>query len=257
MQISFTIYEGCSNSNDSYYIMLAHDVRGGCWWYVSRGQTFLPEVRKFCCHATEFLHVEKALTDIHQCLLNVSGDQTVDVSTVRWWVVYFSSGDSNLRDRPCSRWPCTAVRSMKWGAPWSAHLSKSADYNQGTFECRIQSVGNDWQCCNISSLCQVGPTDTSLKTKGHVAKFGWTVLPHPPYSPDLTPSNFHLFWTLKDAVRKWFTSDGVDFYKHSMKAVTRCWWKCIASGDGYVEQQCFVSENLLYPTTSLCTLYLL
>jgi len=27
-------------------------------------------------------------------LLNVYGDQTVDVSTVRWWVVHFSSGDS-------------------------------------------------------------------------------------------------------------------------------------------------------------------
>ena len=33
---------------------------------------------------TEFLHVEKmAPTDIHQHLLNVYGDQTVDVSTVR------------------------------------------------------------------------------------------------------------------------------------------------------------------------------
>ena len=33
---------------------------------------------------TEFLHAEKiAPTDIHQLLLNVDGDQTVDVSTVR------------------------------------------------------------------------------------------------------------------------------------------------------------------------------
>ncbi len=32
----------------------------------------------------EFLHAEKmAPTDIHQCLLNVYGDQMVDVSTVR------------------------------------------------------------------------------------------------------------------------------------------------------------------------------
>ena len=32
----------------------------------------------------EFLHVEKmAPTDIHQCLLDVYGDQTVDVNTVR------------------------------------------------------------------------------------------------------------------------------------------------------------------------------
>ena len=44
---------------------------------------------------TEFFHVEtKAHTDIPQCLLNIYGDQPVDVSTVRWWVVYFSSDDS-------------------------------------------------------------------------------------------------------------------------------------------------------------------
>jgi len=33
--------------------------------------------------------------DICQCLLNVHGDQTVDVSTVSWWVVGFRSGDGD------------------------------------------------------------------------------------------------------------------------------------------------------------------
>ena len=43
----------------------------------------------------EFLHEEKmAPTAIHQHLLNVYGDQTADVSTVRWWVVCFCSGNS-------------------------------------------------------------------------------------------------------------------------------------------------------------------
>ena len=42
--------------------------------------------------STEFLHAEKmAPIDIHWCLLSVSGDQTVDVSTVRWKVVHFSN----------------------------------------------------------------------------------------------------------------------------------------------------------------------
>ena len=58
----------------------------------------------------EFLHVEKiALNDIHRCLLNVYGDQTVDVSIVRRWVAHFSSGDSDRKDKPCSGRPCTAV----------------------------------------------------------------------------------------------------------------------------------------------------
>ena len=58
----------------------------------------------------EFLHVEKnAPNDIHRRLLNVYGDQTVDVSTVRQWVTRFSSGDSDVKDKPRSGRPCTAV----------------------------------------------------------------------------------------------------------------------------------------------------
>ncbi|KAK6737553.1 hypothetical protein RB195_019951 [Necator americanus] len=30
-------------------------------------------------------------------------------------------------------------------------------------------------------------------TKGKLMKFGWTILPHPPYSPDLAPLDYHLF----------------------------------------------------------------
>ena len=59
---------------------------------------------------TEFLHVEKmAPIDIHQHLLNVYREQTVDVSIDRQWVVCFSSGDSNMKGKPHSEWRCTTV----------------------------------------------------------------------------------------------------------------------------------------------------
>jgi len=58
----------------------------------------------------EFLCEEKiAPNDIHRRLLNVYGDQTVDVSTVRRWVARFSSGDSDMEDKPHSGWSCTAL----------------------------------------------------------------------------------------------------------------------------------------------------
>jgi histone-lysine N-methyltransferase SETMAR len=40
----------------------------------------------------------------------------------------------------------------------------------------------------------------SLGAQEAIAKFGWNVLPHPPYSPDLAPSDFYLFGPLKDAL---------------------------------------------------------
>jgi hypothetical protein len=66
---------------------------------------------------------------------------------------------------------------------------------------------------------------TSLKTMGHIAKFDWSVQPHPPHSPDLVPSDFYVFGPMKHfpdndtiiaAVRKWITSTGADLYKSSM-----------------------------------------
>ena len=42
---------------------------------------------------------------------------------------------------------------------------------------------------------------TSLRTQEAITKFGWTVLPHCPYSHDLAPSDFHLFGPLKNALR--------------------------------------------------------
>lgn len=33
----FNKLQGCSESDTSYFIMSAHDIRGGCWQYGSRG----------------------------------------------------------------------------------------------------------------------------------------------------------------------------------------------------------------------------
>jgi histone-lysine N-methyltransferase SETMAR len=91
---------------------------------------------------------------------------------------------------------------------------------------------------------------TSLKTMGHAAEFCWTVLLHPPYSPNLAPSDFHLFGPMKDglraqyfpdndtviaAVREWVASTGADFYERSMQALVLRQRKCIANGGDYVE----------------------
>ena len=59
---------------------------------------------------TEFLHAEKmAPIDIHQHLLNIYGDQTVDVSTVRWWVVHFRTANSKSVSPPLEQISASAA----------------------------------------------------------------------------------------------------------------------------------------------------
>ena len=94
-----------------YFISLAHRVRGRCWWYGSRGWTF-PKTFHYILLLSDRWHHRSSLTKWHltwKCVrskdvsLNstmqkklypltstdtcfICGDQTVDMSTVRWWV---------------------------------------------------------------------------------------------------------------------------------------------------------------------------
>ena len=78
------------------------DSRGAVWhngvWHGSAYGTkvcdWIPQCRK-----------KIVLTDIYWCLLNLYGDQPVDLSTMRQWVVCFSGGDCGVKDKPCSRRP--------------------------------------------------------------------------------------------------------------------------------------------------------
>ena len=83
----------------------------------------------------------------------------MDVRTVRWWVARFSSGDSDVKDKPRSRRTCTAftprneerglrgqhfpsndavVRAVK---QWA--ISAGADF----YERGMQALVNRWRMC--------------------------------------------------------------------------------------------------------------
>ena len=42
----------------------------------------------------------------------------------------------------------------------------------------------------------------SLMTRQKLLQLGWEVLIHQPYSPDIAPSDFHLFWSLQNSLNE-------------------------------------------------------
>jgi len=123
-------YEDSSESNVSSFIMLAHNIRGRYRGNCSRGWTFLTifhSVLLMCDRwqqdsltewsltwmcvwnksvSTKFLYMEKIVpVGIHQLMLNVYGEQTMDVSTARWCMVHFCNDNSKVKDKPHSRQP--------------------------------------------------------------------------------------------------------------------------------------------------------
>jgi histone-lysine N-methyltransferase SETMAR len=92
---------------------------------------------------------------------------------------------------------------------------------------------------------------TAHATISHIASRGWTVLPHPSYSPDLAPCDFFLFGPLKDylrgqtfrnddevkrAVRAWLRQCDLDFFANGFAQWINRWNKCVARRGDYVEK---------------------
>jgi transposase len=62
------------------------------------------------------------------------------------------------------------------------------------------------------------PPHTAARTRALLEHFNWELFDHPPYSPDLAPSDYHLFTYLKNWLR------------HSPSTIMRSWWKVSKRG---------------------------
>ncbi|GFN80599.1 histone-lysine N-methyltransferase SETMAR [Plakobranchus ocellatus] len=129
---------------------------------------------------------------------------------------------------------------------------------------------NNW-CCRYLHLCKGYVLCTwtqAIKTLRYLAMFkkrlcmqsnkmqwlqryGWEILPHPAHSPDLAPSDFHLFGPWKrhlggmafdteddliSELRNWFDNLDVDFFRVGINSLLSRWQKCIDLHGDYVEK---------------------
>jgi hypothetical protein len=139
--------------------MLAHYVRGGCWWYSSRGWTFPSIVCKFWCRVTTAEEQSgkmasgmkvlmkkrcvKELTFIDTCWMLMETKQ-------RMWAQWDSGWRQWSDTRATFRVALHRCQLMKW-----AHINRSQAMNLYGAECQIQCDGNGVGKVEISqNLCQ-------------------------------------------------------------------------------------------------------
>lgn len=88
------------------------------------------------------------------------------------------------------------------------------------------------------------------KTVAKLSDIGFTVLPHPAYSPDLAPSDFYLFSPMKSSVRnktfdsaddimktinKWIASKPRKFFADGIQKLPGRWKRCVDHNGDYFE----------------------
>jgi histone-lysine N-methyltransferase SETMAR len=93
-----------------------------------------------------------------------------------------------------------------------------------------------------------GIIHTANSVRNTLQRFVWEVLQHPPYSPDLSPCDCHIFGDLKrdirghrfasdedvcDWVKIWFRGQPTSFFKDGTARLISQWDKCINSFGDY------------------------
>uniref|UniRef100_A0A3Q1F3Z6 Tc1-like transposase DDE domain-containing protein n=1 Tax=Acanthochromis polyacanthus TaxID=80966 RepID=A0A3Q1F3Z6_9TELE len=95
------------------------------------------------------------------------------------------------------------------------------------------------------------PVHKSVVAMAAIHECGFELVQHPPYCPDLAPSDFHLFPNMKRhlagthyatnndiiaAVNDFLQEQDKTFYENGIKALQRRWKKCVDLQGDYVEK---------------------
>jgi hypothetical protein len=92
---------------------------------------------------------------------------------------------------------------------------------------------------------------TAAATQDLIATFGWEQFDHPPYSPDLAPSDIHVFlyqktffggWQfhddneVKEAIKTWFALQEALFYDVGIQKLVSRYDRCLNSCGNHVKK---------------------
>ncbi|UYV66603.1 hypothetical protein LAZ67_4002270 [Cordylochernes scorpioides] len=191
---------------------------------------------------TEFLFKSGDISakTIHSKLQPVYGNETLDIITIQIWVQCFQKGDFDIHDKERPGKPST-VRTDQYLAlveeiiVLKIGIKPSNTRNDANSEIKTKVLPFQRQNHDRDLLGQDGlifmdmlekilPSTrkdidnvrphTAQQTLAHISRYGWTLMPHPDYNPDLAPSDFYMFHKLKNYLRgKTFENDEMIFHE--------------------------------------------
>ncbi|KAG5322394.1 MOS1T transposase, partial [Pseudoatta argentina] len=189
---------------------------------------------------------KKSAAEAHRILVQTYGDNALSDTTCRDWFRRFKNNDVELEDKERS------------GAP---KKFQDKELEQLLDEDPSQTLRNDPEARTLENR-GVSPAmhphrpQNQTTLRPHVAKpvktyletLKWEVLPHPPYSPDIAPSDFHLFRSMAhgladrrfhsyEEAQKWIdsriASKDMSFFRRGIHVLPERWEKVVESDGKY------------------------
>ncbi|GFV46916.1 histone-lysine N-methyltransferase SETMAR [Trichonephila clavipes] len=162
-------------------------------------------------------------------ICQVFGDSAVNERTAKQCFQKFKSGDLSL---------CHKARTRRLQA-----------LNDEAMQVAIEEESSQTYMVNLPdySILPVKRPHVARGARNTIQRLGWETLCHPPYSPDLAPSDYHLFHSLDNYLRgksftneadvgqaltDFFASHTSEFYRKGIEQPETRWQK-VLDADGY------------------------
>ena len=215
------------------------------------------------CHVREVMlyhfNSKKSAAESHRMLVETYADNAPSERTCRYWFSRFSEGNFDLSDQKRENRPKKfedtdlQVLLDEDNTQSQEMLAVQLGVSRPAISKRLHAMGKIQKIGKWGK--RVGnrdnaPSHTSTFVRNYLEALNWEVLPHPPYSPDFAPSDYHLFSSMSHAlaeqhfnsyedVRKWlddwFASKTDAFYWQGIHNLPERWEECVASEGQYFE----------------------
>lgn len=206
---------------------------------------------------------KKSAAESHRILVETYKEHALSETTCRDWFLSFKNDDFDLGDRERSGAPKKfqdkELEELLDEDPCQtlSALAKSLQVDDTTVSKRLKALGmvqkqGHWVPYELK------PRDIERRFRPHVAKpvktyletLRWEVLPHPPYSPDIAPSDYHLFRSMahglaeqhfqsyedtKKWIDSWIASKDVSFFRRGIHLLPERWEKVVSSDGQYFD----------------------
>ncbi|KAJ4439167.1 hypothetical protein ANN_15124 [Periplaneta americana] len=191
--------------------------------------------------------------EIYRQLKEVYGDTVMNERNLRKWCEMFNNGRTNVHDetRPGRPSLITEDRKTKVNDRILQDRRTSLDELHIAFPDISRSLLGEIVSQHLGYHKICARPHTAASTRELLDQFGWEIFDHPPYSPDLAPSDFHLFTKLKDflggtrfgsdeelkkTVNTWLNELATEEYNTGILKLVNRYDKCLNVGGDYVEK---------------------
>lgn len=192
-------------------------------------------------------------------LVETYGEHSLGITQCKEWFKKFRNGnydvENKTRENAPKKFQDAELQALldEDDTHTQEELAEQLQVTQAAVSMRLKGMGLIQKLSKFFWLILLhdnAPSHTALVVKNTIDELQWETLPHPAYSPDLAPSDYHLFSSMENAlkqqqftsfenVQNWienfFGQKTKDFYRAGIRNLPDRWAKCVTKEGDYFE----------------------